>query len=63
MARISRLLDLLQLLRQHKYPVKGIDLAAQLGVSLRTFYRDIRTLQGQGAPIEGEAGMGYILRP
>lgn len=34
-----------------------------MGVSLRTVYRDIATLVAQGAPIEGEAGFGYVLRP
>lgn len=38
-------------------------LAQELGVSLRTLYRDIETLRGQGAPIDGEAGVGYVLRP
>ncbi len=38
-------------------------LAAELGVSLRTLYRDIGALQAQGAGIDGEAGVGYILRP
>ena len=38
-------------------------LAAELGVSARTLYRDISTLVGQGAPIVGEAGVGYVLRP
>lgn len=38
-------------------------LAAELGVSLRTLYRDIATLQAQGAAIDGEAGLGYLLRP
>ena len=37
-------------------------LADQLGVSLRTLYRDIATLTAQGATIEGEAGLGYVLR-
>nr|WP_198022293.1 HTH domain-containing protein [Candidatus Paracaedibacter acanthamoebae] len=63
MARTHRLLDLLQLLRQHKRPVKGSLLASQLGISLRTLYRYIRTLQEQGAPIKGESGIGYILQP
>lgn len=62
MSRTERLLDLLQLLRRHKYPVSGQALADKLGVSLRTIYRDIQTLQNQGANIEGEAGMGYVLR-
>lgn len=34
-----------------------------MNVSLRTLYRDIDTLQAQGAEIEGEAGFGYVLRP
>ena len=62
MSRSERLLELLQLLRGHRYPVSGVDLAAKLGISLRTLYRDIRSLQTQGAPIEGEAGLGYVLR-
>ncbi len=43
--------------------MSGRILAEELGVSLRTLYRDIGTLQGQGASIVGEAGLGYILRP
>jgi predicted DNA-binding transcriptional regulator YafY len=34
-----------------------------LGVSLRTVYRDVATLIAQGAPIEGAAGLGYVLNP
>lgn len=63
MARSERLLDLLQRLRTYRYAVTADTLAAQLGVSVRTVYRDIETLQAQGAPIEGEAGVGYLLRP
>lgn len=63
MSRTQRLLELLQLLRQHRYPIAGDKLASKLGISLRTLYRDIRTLQNQGANIEGEPGFGYILRP
>ena len=37
-------------------------LAEELGVSPRTLYRDIATLVAQGAPIEGEAGLGYVMR-
>jgi predicted DNA-binding transcriptional regulator YafY len=37
-------------------------LAAALGVSLRTVYRDVADLQLAGVPIEGEAGLGYALR-
>lgn len=63
MSRSARLLDLLQVLRRHRRPVSGQSLADELGISLRTLYRDIATLQGQGASIEGEPGIGYILRP
>src|ERR1700754_4300218 len=63
MSRAQRLLDLLQILRSHRYPVSGALLAGQLDISLRTLYRDIALLQQQGAHIEGEAGVGYVLRP
>jgi len=38
-------------------------LAEALGISLRTLYRDIETLNAQGAHIDGEPGVGYVLRP
>jgi predicted DNA-binding transcriptional regulator YafY len=63
MSRSQRLLDLIQILRRHRYPVTGAALAAEVGISLRTLYRDIGTLQEQGASIDGEPGLGYILRP
>lgn len=63
MSRTERLFDLLQLLRRYRYPVSGATLAVELGISLRTLYRDIACLQAQGAHIEGEKGMGYVLRP
>jgi len=63
MSRAQRLLDLIQALRQHRRPVSGARLAEQAGVSLRTLYRDIETLKAQGAHIDGEAGVGYVLRP
>jgi predicted DNA-binding transcriptional regulator YafY len=63
MSRAARLLDLIQILRRHRQPVSGKALADELGVSLRTLYRDIASLQAQGADIEGEPGLGYMLRP
>ena len=63
MSRSERLFDLLQALRRHRRPVSGATLAAETGVSLRTLYRDIASLQAQGAHIEGEAGLGYVLKP
>jgi Predicted transcriptional regulator len=63
MSRSVRLLDLLQILRRHRQAVSGQVLADELGISLRTLYRDIAALQAQGADIEGEPGVGYMLRP
>ena len=63
MSRSQRLLELLQVMRRHRRPVTAAALAAELGVSVRTVYRDVATLVAQGAPFEGEAGMGYVLKP
>ena len=63
MSRSSRLLDLIQLLRRHRRPVTAANLANELGVSERTLYRDIATLAAQGVPVQGEAGLGYVLQP
>lgn len=63
MARSERLLELLQVLRRYRQPVSGMKLAEEVGVSLRTLYRDIAALQAQGADIEGEPGIGYVLKP
>lgn len=62
MSRSERLLELLQLLRTFKKPVSADILAEKLGVSVRTIYRDIDTLTTQGATIQGEAGIGYVLK-
>ena len=63
MSRAERLFDLLQILRQHRWPVSGAVLAREAGISLRTLYRDIASLQALGAQIEGEPGLGYVLKP
>lgn len=63
MTKSQRILDLMQILRRHRHPVSGADLAMEAGVSLRTIYRDIAALQALGAPVEGERGIGYVLRP
>lgn len=59
--RAERLLNLLQILYQHRYPVSGHWLAQELSVSLRTLYRDVHALRAQGADIQGEAGTGFLL--
>jgi len=61
-SRTSRLFRLMDALRSHRRPVAAACLASELSVSLRTIYRDIQTLIELGAPIEGEAGIGYLLR-
>lgn len=63
MSRAERLLALLEELRRHRRPVRGDVLARSLGVSIRTLYRDIASLRAQGASIDGEPGVGYLLRP
>jgi len=63
MSRSERLLQLLEVLRRHRHPVSGQALARETGVSIRTLYRDIASLQAQGAAIEGEAGVGYVMKP
>ena len=62
-SRAARLLQLLEHLRTYRHPVAGAQLAQAQGVSLRTLYRDIATLREQGAQIEGDPGVGYVLRP
>lgn len=63
MDKTERLFAIMDALRQHRRPVTAARLAEQQGVSVRTLYRDVQTLIGLGAPIEGEAGVGYVLKP
>lgn len=61
MRRADRLFQIVQHLRASRL-VTAAQLAERLEVSKRTIYRDISDLQSSGVPIEGEAGVGYILR-
>ena len=63
MSRSQRLLALMQCLRRYRRPVTAARIGEALGVSARTIYRDVAALAAEGAPIEGEAGVGYVLRP
>lgn len=63
MDKTERLFAVMDALRRHRRPVTAAALAEEQGVSVRTLYRDIQTLIGLGAPIDGEAGIGYRLRP
>ena len=46
---------------QSKKVVRAQDLADRFDISLRTVYRDIRTLEEAGVPLYGEAGVGYSI--
>lgn len=62
MRRSTRLFEIIQILRAASAPVTAEALATRLEVSVRTVYRDIAELQAQRTPIEGEAGVGYMMR-
>ncbi|WP_323778624.1 YafY family protein [Leisingera sp.] len=62
MPRTGRLFEIIQILRSSPAPVRAEDLAEKLEVSKRTIYRDISALQAMRTPVEGEAGIGYMLR-
>lgn len=62
MRRADRLFLIIHALRGRRTALQARSLAQTLGVSLRTIYRDVADLQLSGVPIEGEAGVGYILR-
>ncbi|HEY0503004.1 MAG TPA: YafY family protein [Lysobacter sp.] len=62
MRRADRLFLLIHALRGRRSALTAQRLAEDLGVSLRTVYRDVADLQRSGVPIEGEAGVGYMLR-
>ncbi|QBX99451.1 YafY family transcriptional regulator [Rhodophyticola sp. CCM32] len=61
MRRADRLFQIVQLLRSGKL-ITARHLADTLEVSERTIYRDIAHLVGSGLPIDGEAGLGYLMR-
>ena len=62
MRRADRLFLIIHALRGRRTALQARALAQTLGVSLRTVYRDVADLQASGVPIEGEAGVGYMLR-
>ncbi|WP_297340654.1 YafY family protein [Pseudophaeobacter sp.] len=61
MRRTDRLFEIIQILRDGKLH-RAQDIAAQLEVSTRTIYRDMDTLVASGVPVEGERGVGYLVR-
>lgn len=62
MSRTSRLFEMLGVLRARRVPVTATELASELGISERSVYRDIETLRLLGAPLDGQAGVGYRLK-
>ncbi|MDM7930319.1 HTH domain-containing protein [Tabrizicola sp.] len=61
MKRDARLFDIVQVLRDGRLHTAA-ELACGLGVSTRTIWRDMEMLAATGLPVEGERGLGYILR-
>ena len=62
MRRAERLFRLVNEMRTRGVS-RANELAEHFEVSVSTIYRDIAHLQASGLPIEGEAGVGYLLRP
>jgi len=60
--KTERLFAVMDYLRRHRLPVTAEAMAGEFAVSVRTVYRDVQALIGAGAPIDGEAGIGYVLR-
>ncbi len=60
--RSERLFQLNSLFLRREFAVTAHELSREFRVSVRTIYRDIASLRRQGIPIEGEAGVGYMLR-
>ncbi len=61
MTRDERLQQIIAILRDGKMH-RASDLAERLGVSVRTIWRDMAEISAYGVPVEGERGVGYILR-
>jgi predicted DNA-binding transcriptional regulator YafY len=61
MRRAERLFQIIQILRGTRTAVTGRAIAEELGISLRSLYRDMAELIAQNVPVRGEAGTGYIL--
>lgn len=62
MRRTDRLFEIIQILRSESRVITATEISARLEVSTRTIYRDIQALQAMRTPIEGEAGVGYLIR-
>src|SRR5690606_31851853 len=63
MSRVIRQFRIVDLLRGARRGLTAAQLAGRLEVSPRTIYRDLAGLQAMGVPVDGAAGVGYVLRP
>jgi predicted DNA-binding transcriptional regulator YafY len=63
MRRADRLFELIQILRRARTTLTAAQLAERLEVTPRTVYRDMAALIAMRVPVEGAAGVGYIMRP
>lgn len=63
MRRADRLYRIIETLRGRRKAITAQEIAEAMEVSVRTIYRDIADLAASGVPIDGEAGVGYVLRP
>jgi predicted DNA-binding transcriptional regulator YafY len=62
MERIPRMFEIIQMLRSASRPIRADELAEALEVPVRTICRDVASLQAMKIPVEGEAGIGYVMR-
>ncbi|MCB1342915.1 MAG: YafY family transcriptional regulator [Pseudooceanicola sp.] len=63
MRKMARLFEIVQIFAAARGVVTAAELADRLEVDKRTIYRDIAALQAMRVPVEGERGIGYLLRP
>jgi len=63
MNKAERLFQLVTLLRSRRTAMTAEAIARMMGISVRTVYRDVQALSLSGIPIEGEPGVGYLIRP
>jgi predicted DNA-binding transcriptional regulator YafY len=61
MRRADRLLKIAHFLRSRRQAVTAQQIGEEFEICKRTVYRDIQDLMMSGAPISGEAGVGYII--
>ena len=61
MRRADRLLKIVHYLRRMRHAVTAARIADHFGICKRTVYRDIQDLMNSGVPIQGEAGVGYLI--